>query len=30
MVGTTLKTMADNTKLIPLEPLSIVLDNAPK
>lgn len=29
-VGTTLNTIADNTKFIPLEPLSIVLERAPK
>lgn len=29
IVGTTLKIIADNTKLIPLEPRSIVFDKAP-
>lgn len=29
IVGTILKTIAESTKFIPLDPLSIVLDNAP-
>lgn len=30
IVGTILNTIAERTKLIPLDPLSIVLDSAPK
>lgn len=29
-IGTTLNTIADRTKFIPLDPLSIVFDRAPK